>query len=72
MTRRMRRLALAFGILITSCAPGPTHCLETRDLMCVSNKKCETSRDGCTVCVCDDTFIDRGAEPAPGQKPFPH
>jgi hypothetical protein len=39
---------------------------------CLTVMKCDWDAErGCDVCVCSEPVIERGAEPPPGQPPFP-
>ncbi len=65
---RAALLALVFlGCATTSGAKQPC----PSEPVCLTTPRCDfDAARGCSVCICSDAMIDRGAEPPPGQPPF--
>ena len=61
-------------LLLVACATTPKGSVKCPDKPpCMATLTCSyDSGTGCDVCHCADNYIDRGAEPPPGQAPFPH
>lgn len=79
----MKRVRLKYAVVaalwvatatsVTGCpAKRPAASKPCLDVACLSRKLCSyDAARGCEVCVCEDTLLQKGEEPPPGQPPFP-